>query len=268
TPMSKPKRTMIMKTRTAVVTLVVALLWQLVIGDVSDVRCRWNTSCLLEGNFSVGDDVAIYWIRFPEILVHSFSYEVDRLKKQDKRFRGRTSLFKENIGKGNASLLLKDVVVGDEGRYMCRVGTLMGISDSFVNLHIEAPVTQIHIHCDGRRLICSSDRIFPRPELRWSTVPALGWLDLAGDALPDVEYVCDVNNSRSGSRVTAADSGLLRRASLEWRCYSSVDISLSVASSSGCIVDCVLYCGASTISKKNYKIGHSLKVHLIIQCTF
>uniref|UniRef100_A0A3Q3E1H2 Ig-like domain-containing protein n=1 Tax=Hippocampus comes TaxID=109280 RepID=A0A3Q3E1H2_HIPCM len=222
--MSKPKRTMIMKTRTAVVTLVVALLWQLVIGDVSDVRCRWNTSCLLEGNFSVGDDVAIYWIRFPEILVHSFSYEVDRLKKQDKRFRGRTSLFKENIGKGNASLLLKDVVVGDEGRYMCRVGTLMGISDSFVNLHIEAPVTQIHIHCDGRRLICSSDRIFPRPELRWSTVPALphglintsevrqethtklynisGWLDLAGDALPDVEYVCDVNNSRSGSRVT------------------------------------------------------------------
>uniref|UniRef100_A0A3Q3DHE4 Immunoglobulin V-set domain-containing protein n=1 Tax=Hippocampus comes TaxID=109280 RepID=A0A3Q3DHE4_HIPCM len=43
----------------------------------------------------------------------------DRLKKQDKRFRGRTSLFKENIGKGNASLLLKDVVVGDEGRYMC-----------------------------------------------------------------------------------------------------------------------------------------------------
>ncbi|XP_019712843.1 CD276 antigen-like [Hippocampus comes] len=135
--MRKPKRTMIMKTRMAVLTLVVALLWHLVIGNVSDVRCRWNTSCLLEANFSIGDDVAIYWIQFPEILVHSFFFETDRLKKQDKRFRGRTSLFKENIGKGNASLLLKDVVVGDEGSYMCRVVTLTGISDSFVNLHIE-----------------------------------------------------------------------------------------------------------------------------------
>uniref|UniRef100_A0A3Q2Z178 Ig-like domain-containing protein n=1 Tax=Hippocampus comes TaxID=109280 RepID=A0A3Q2Z178_HIPCM len=139
-----------------------------------DVRCLWNTSCLLEANFSVGDDVAIYWTQFPEILVHSFSFEADRLKKQNKRFIGRTSLFKENIGKGNASLLLKNVVVGDEGRYMCRVGTLIGASMQAKTLaDCLSPVTRIHIHCDGRRLICSSDRIFPRPELRWSTVPAL-----------------------------------------------------------------------------------------------
>uniref|UniRef100_A0A3Q2XQH5 Ig-like domain-containing protein n=1 Tax=Hippocampus comes TaxID=109280 RepID=A0A3Q2XQH5_HIPCM len=222
--MSNPKRMMTMKTRTAAVTVMVALLWDLVIGDVSDVLCRWNTSCLLEGKFSIGDDVVIHWIQLPQISVHSFYHEADRLQTQDKRFKGRTLLFKENIGKGNASLLLKDVVVGDEGRYKCYVGTLMGTSESFVNLHVEAPVTRIHFHCDGRQLICSSDRIFPAPELRWSTEPALphalintsevrqetqtelynisGSLDLAGDALPGVEYVCDVSSSSSGNRVT------------------------------------------------------------------
>ncbi|XP_077410281.1 uncharacterized protein LOC144040190 [Vanacampus margaritifer] len=193
----------------------------------SDVWCRWNTGCLLEASFPIGDDVVIHWFQQSkgDLKVHTYYHEKDQLDNQEKRFKDRTSLFKENIAKGNASLLLKDVVVGDQGRYKCYVGTLMSNAESFINLHVEAPVTTIRFHQENQQqLVCSSDGIFPRPQLRWSTEPALphalintsqvhqeaqtelynisGSLDLAGEAHPDVDYVCDVAGFNSSSRLT------------------------------------------------------------------
>ncbi|XP_077365069.1 uncharacterized protein LOC144009288 isoform X2 [Festucalex cinctus] len=198
-----------------------------VVTGVRDVWCRWNTSCLLEASFPIGDDVVIHWIQQSrgDAQVHAFYYNADQLNNQEKRFKDRTSLFKENISKGNASLLLKDVVVGDGGRYKCYVGTLTDTTESFINLHVEAPVTTIHFHQeDKQQLVCSSDRIFPEPQLHWSTEPVLphalvntsqvqqdvqtqlynvsGTLDLAGEPDLDVDYVCDVRGVNSSSRFT------------------------------------------------------------------
>ncbi|KAM9774789.1 uncharacterized protein ACBT44_002164 isoform 2-T4 [Syngnathus typhle] len=208
----------------AVGFLVVTVLWRLVIGDV---WCRWKTPCLLEANFPIGDVMFIRWEQWSpsKLQVHSFYYEKDQLQEQDQHFRGRTSLFKENIPKGNASLQLTDVLVADEGTYMCYVGTDTGPWRSFIKLNVVAAVTSIRFHPDDEdQLICSSGGIFPQPELRWSTEPALpdafrnssqvqqetqtqlyninGSLALAGDAHPDLEYICDVSTSNSSRRIT------------------------------------------------------------------
>ncbi|XP_057681059.1 butyrophilin-like protein 2 [Corythoichthys intestinalis] len=191
-----------------------------------DVWCRWNTSCVLEAGFPIGDDVVIHWLHLsvPEVYVHSFYHEADQFAYQNKQFMGRTSLFKKKIKQGNASLLLKNVIVEDEGRYKCYVGTHTDATESFIQLHVEAPVTTIQIQKVDKQLICSSERIFPKPELRWSTKPALphalntkfqinqewqtqlydikGSLDIADDSDSYVEYVCDIRSSRSSKRDT------------------------------------------------------------------
>lgn len=85
--------------------------------------------------------MVIHWIHHApggdQVQVHSFYYDTDQLVNQDKRFRERTSLFKEKITTGNASLMLKDIVVEDEGRYKCYVGTLQDTREAFINLHVE-----------------------------------------------------------------------------------------------------------------------------------
>ncbi len=56
---------------------------------------------------------------------------------QDLRFRGRTSLFKNQLTKGNASLQLKGVDFQDRGRYKCYTSTITGNEESFIDLHVE-----------------------------------------------------------------------------------------------------------------------------------
>uniref|UniRef100_A0A3B5QQH6 Butyrophilin subfamily 3 member A2-like Ig-C domain-containing protein n=1 Tax=Xiphophorus maculatus TaxID=8083 RepID=A0A3B5QQH6_XIPMA len=62
-------------------------------------------------------------------------------------FRSRASLFEDQISRGNGDLLLRGVKVDDEGRYR------------FV------------FYFDGNRITCSSEGIYPQPELTWSTEP-------------------------------------------------------------------------------------------------
>ncbi|XP_061878141.1 CD276 antigen-like [Entelurus aequoreus] len=203
----------------------VTFLWPVVSRGDKDVWCRLNESCLLQANFTVGQDVVIHWQKKlkEDIYVHSYYYSVDQLVLQDKQFKNRTSLFKEHIKDGNSSLLLKKVVAADEGRYMCYVGTISGKTESFIKLHVEAAVTTINIQQDGNNLTCSSSGIYPKPQLTWSTEPLLphalqnatkvdngtgetlysisGWLVVAGDNTSQVDYICHVR-SHSSRRLT------------------------------------------------------------------
>uniref|UniRef100_A0A3B3TMY8 Ig-like domain-containing protein n=1 Tax=Poecilia latipinna TaxID=48699 RepID=A0A3B3TMY8_9TELE len=104
--------------------------------------------------------------RFP-VSVHSFYSNQDQLGHQDQNFRGRTSLFLDQVSRGNASLLLRDVQLQDEGRYNCYISTTEGYKETLEF----APVSDIRIHQDGNRITCSSEGIYPQPELTWSTEP-------------------------------------------------------------------------------------------------
>uniref|UniRef100_A0AAZ1X7Y5 Ig-like domain-containing protein n=1 Tax=Oreochromis aureus TaxID=47969 RepID=A0AAZ1X7Y5_OREAU len=113
--------------------------------------------CVLPCSFQSGSDVFIHWIKgTAKIRVHSFYHNKDQLGDQDQRFRNRTSLFKDQISVGNASLQ----VTGDEGRYKCHTSTIKGNQESFVNLKV-----------DGMRKFCRSEGIYPEPQLSWSTSP-------------------------------------------------------------------------------------------------
>uniref|UniRef100_A0AAZ1WXD5 Ig-like domain-containing protein n=1 Tax=Oreochromis aureus TaxID=47969 RepID=A0AAZ1WXD5_OREAU len=103
-------------------------------------------------------------------LVYLYYGNKDQLRTQDQQFRNRTSLFKDQLSRGNASLQLTGVQVQDEGRYSCYISTINTEKDSFINLKVHTPV-KVSIQHVGNRITCSSEGIYPEPELTWSTRP-------------------------------------------------------------------------------------------------
>uniref|UniRef100_A0A3B3TMP5 Ig-like domain-containing protein n=1 Tax=Poecilia latipinna TaxID=48699 RepID=A0A3B3TMP5_9TELE len=130
--------------------------------------------CLLPCQFQSGSGSVIRWSNpssAGDSVVHSYYDGQDQLGQQNQKFQGRTSLILDQISRGNASLLLKEVKIQDEGRYKCNISSSTGYKESFINLKIDAPVSDIRIHQDGNRITCSSEGIYPQPELTWSTEP-------------------------------------------------------------------------------------------------
>ncbi|XP_023287250.1 CD276 antigen-like isoform X2 [Seriola lalandi dorsalis] len=138
----------------------------------SEVSCVVMESCILPCSFQGGTDVVIHWTQVTAgDLVHSFYHNQDQLAYQVQRFRDRTSLFKDQISRGNASLQLTGVKVQDQGRYKCHTSVIRGNKDSFINLKVDAPVDQVDLQQVENRITCSSEGIYPEPELTWSTSP-------------------------------------------------------------------------------------------------
>lgn len=74
--------------------------------------------------------------------VHSYFSTRDQLAHQSERFRGRTSLFKEQISRGNASLRMTGLQLQDQGRYKCFTSTISGSTkESFINLRADGTET-------------------------------------------------------------------------------------------------------------------------------
>ncbi|MEQ2238503.1 hypothetical protein ILYODFUR_033795 [Ilyodon furcidens] len=138
-----------------------------------EVSCVFSESCMLPCQFQFRDNLLIHWIQVSagDSAVHSYYEGRDQLGHQVQNFKNRTSLFQDQISRGNASLLLRRVKVQDEGKYKCYTSTSSGIKESFVSLKTEAPVSKVSISQVENRIICSSEGIYPQPELSWSTIP-------------------------------------------------------------------------------------------------
>lgn len=72
-----------------------------------------------------------------EDAVHTFDNNKDHLEDQDAAFRGRTSLFTDQISQGNASLLLRMVRVEDEGIYTCYTSSSSGDLQLIIQLKVK-----------------------------------------------------------------------------------------------------------------------------------
>uniref|UniRef100_A0AAQ6IU51 Immunoglobulin V-set domain-containing protein n=1 Tax=Anabas testudineus TaxID=64144 RepID=A0AAQ6IU51_ANATE len=102
----------------------------------TDVSCVFMENCILPCSFQNG--AVIHWIQVAELLpVHSYYYNQDQLTDQDQHFRNRTSLFKDQISMGNASLQLTGVKVQDQGRYRCHTVTILSKNESFIHLQVD-----------------------------------------------------------------------------------------------------------------------------------
>uniref|UniRef100_A0A3B3V4X5 Ig-like domain-containing protein n=1 Tax=Poecilia latipinna TaxID=48699 RepID=A0A3B3V4X5_9TELE len=193
-----------------------------------EVSCVFRQSCLLPCQIQLGSDPLIHWYQVSagDLLVHSYYHNKDQLGKQNQNFKNRTSLILDQISTGNASLLLKEVNIQDEGRYKCYTSTSTGYKESFINLQTEAPVSDIRIHQDGNRITCSSEGIYPQPELTWSTEPPSNTTlnettriqktedqlynissSLTGPDGPDLIYSCSIRTRRNQKTETFIKPG-------------------------------------------------------------
>uniref|UniRef100_A0A3P9J7J3 Ig-like domain-containing protein n=1 Tax=Oryzias latipes TaxID=8090 RepID=A0A3P9J7J3_ORYLA len=104
----------------------------------AEVSCQFGQSCILPCSFTPGDHLEINWIQLTTTLteVHSYYDNKDQLEHQDQRFKGRTSLFQDQISKGNASLQLTGVKVQDQGPYRCLTSTIAKKGKFFINIKV------------------------------------------------------------------------------------------------------------------------------------
>uniref|UniRef100_A0A3B3YMI2 Ig-like domain-containing protein n=1 Tax=Poecilia mexicana TaxID=48701 RepID=A0A3B3YMI2_9TELE len=186
-----------------------------------ELSCLFMQSCILPCSFKNGGDFAISWFYTEGNLNVHFYHNQDQLGYQNQRFRNRTSVFKDQIPRNNFSLKLTGVKIQDEGRYQCLRSSTTGFKELFIDLKVDAPVSDIRIHQDGNRITCSSEGIYPQPELTWSTEPPSNTTlnettriqktedqlynissSLTGPDGPDLIYSCSIRTRRNQRRAT------------------------------------------------------------------
>ncbi|XP_041094615.1 CD276 antigen-like isoform X2 [Polyodon spathula] len=93
----------------------------------SSVKCTEGQDCILSCTFNHtaggrDEQSGVIWRRAEtHDIVHRYHDNRDRLADQPLQYVSRTSLFDSELQRGNASLLLRRVRMGDSGNYSCSV---------------------------------------------------------------------------------------------------------------------------------------------------
>ncbi|XP_058251158.1 butyrophilin subfamily 1 member A1-like [Hemibagrus wyckioides] len=153
-------------------------------------------------------DMTVEWLRLEEeaSLVHLYRDHEDKNEDQAQSYRGRTSLFKEELQKGNASLKLSALQVSDEGEYKCLIEDKSWYDDITVHVIVEVlgshPVIRMESYDNsgGINLVCESRGWKPEPEVLW--------LDREGATLPaeDTQIHRDTEGFSVKRRITVYES--------------------------------------------------------------
>uniref|UniRef100_H2S6R5 Ig-like domain-containing protein n=1 Tax=Takifugu rubripes TaxID=31033 RepID=H2S6R5_TAKRU len=183
--------------------------------------CVVGQRCILPCTFLPGGDTLIRWIQMSNNkCVHLYHDNKDQLESQIPSFQSRTSLFQDQISRGNASLLLMWVKVEDQGRYTCYTSTDIDNSENV-----------------NDTITCSSERIYPKPELSWSTNPPSPMRDppkpevqLMEDGLYNISstivknstalsYSCTVSAGRNKRKTTLFKARRFGGSNREYSCF-------------------------------------------------
>ncbi|XP_028858282.1 NACHT, LRR and PYD domains-containing protein 12-like isoform X8 [Denticeps clupeoides] len=135
--------------------------------------------CSLKPNISAVDMSVEWSLADSDDVVHLYYYGVDNLRQQIPAYKQRTTLFREELKRGNASLKLSSVQISDGQKYRCFVvsDTGNGVVSVQVVVVGTKPVISAEGHGDGRvSLVCESTG--------WNPAPEVEWLDSEGKILP------------------------------------------------------------------------------------
>ncbi|KAM9500841.1 butyrophilin subfamily 1 member A1-like [Clarias gariepinus] len=162
--------------------------------------------CFIKPNTSAVD-MTVEWFKLEAGVstVHLYKDHQDRNEKQAKSYIGRTSLFKEELQKGNASLKLSAIRISDEGEYTCLIEDKSWSDDIAVHIFVKAhgshPVITMESYDNsgGINLECESRG--------WNPAPDVQWLDREGAPLPaeETQIHRDTEGFNLKRRITVQD---------------------------------------------------------------
>ncbi|KAJ8013105.1 hypothetical protein DPEC_G00049830 [Dallia pectoralis] len=99
-------------------------------------------------------------------VVYEYDKGTVQLTGQDPQFKNKTLLQSDAIGSGNASLLLRNVNLSDNGVYQCSVSDSRGSGTVNVNLRVAA-YSAPTLELINTTLTAVADRWFPKPNVTW-----------------------------------------------------------------------------------------------------
>ncbi|CAB1339139.1 unnamed protein product, partial [Coregonus sp. 'balchen'] len=143
--------------------------------------------CYIKPNISA-ENMRVVWFRVnlpvhqSNIHVHLYQDGRDKYHDQIRSYEGRTSLFKEELKKGNTSLKLTRVQGTDDG---------YPYDDATIQVYITAIGSKPDVSIEGQKeggmgLLCVSKGWFPEPELEW--LDSKGVTLSAGPSETDRDY--------------------------------------------------------------------------------
>ncbi|XP_058868253.1 uncharacterized protein LOC117398759 isoform X4 [Acipenser ruthenus] len=141
--------------------------------------------CLLLPTHTNAESLEVRWFRVEDSHVHTYIAHRDVMDGQSEPYKGRTSLFHEELRKGNVSLQLRAVRISDEGLYRCCVISGQQYCGEF-ELKLVAPtppaqgstpsVSLLEAPAGGGlSLLCVSEGWYPPPELLWTDETGADW---------------------------------------------------------------------------------------------
>ncbi|XP_017542428.1 V-set domain-containing T-cell activation inhibitor 1 [Pygocentrus nattereri] len=148
----------------------VTLLWSLALTTGDDtVTCLYSQECVLPCKSDYRE--IIHWQKLERqttVNVHSFYSGTDQLKYQNEAYRGRTSMFSDQVSKGNMSLILKEVRTQDRGRYKCYTAISSANKEAFVSVKVKAPIKSVDIKMTDDGITCKTSDVYPKPKISWT----------------------------------------------------------------------------------------------------
>ncbi|KAG3289163.1 butyrophilin-like protein 1 [Ictidomys tridecemlineatus] len=130
--------------------------------NAENMELRWFRTTLSQAVF-------IYW------------NQQEQSEEQMAEYRGRTSLVRDFLSEGQASVHIHKVQISDNGMYTCffRHGGFYEEADLEVKVAGMGSDPQVHIEGpeeDGVRVVCKASGWFPKPQVQWR--------DLSGNKFP------------------------------------------------------------------------------------
>ncbi|XP_075707141.1 V-set domain-containing T-cell activation inhibitor 1-like [Rhinoderma darwinii] len=133
------------------------------IGEDVILSCTFTPDVKLSSNVlweKVGDTGVVY--RYENGKVS--------LTDQNANFKGRTSLFLNQLSAGNASLYMNNVQMKDAGSYKCTVTNSKGKGENKLSLNVGALTALTVTNISQTTLRCSSPSWYPKPTVSWLDV--------------------------------------------------------------------------------------------------
>uniref|UniRef100_A0A8C9UYD7 CD276 molecule n=1 Tax=Scleropages formosus TaxID=113540 RepID=A0A8C9UYD7_SCLFO len=140
-------------------------------GQDAILNCSFDPT----GAFNLSDLNVFWQLTDTKRTVHSFWADRDQLADQAEGFANRTSLFHTQLSSGNASLLLRNVQISDDGSFTCFVSSGTYNSASML-LQVAAPYSKPVVTMEPNSnlrpgdyvsLSCAAYGGFPMAEVLW-----------------------------------------------------------------------------------------------------